>query len=1238
MKENFSLILICIFCLSVTVSRIASPIHFADTYIRPTSTATISCAPNMQTEFAPATNIKTAVAYTGAIITKPVNNVATINGLKKWSQPNTWANGAVPVAGDSVIIPMDAAVLLDQSVDVQAITIMGMLVVDITKPNIAISANNIIVMNDVGQTNKAYLQWGTPQAPYRGKGIITLKGNNTLQNIMGLGTKVLGAMNNGEIQLHGTVKKSWTQLGVTASVNTNSITLAEPTDWEKGDEIVISSTDFNMNQAEQRTITGVSDDKKTFTLNTALAYSHFGKLQNYTHGSNPNIKWEVDERAEVGLLSKSITIQGDESSVTSNFGGHVMIMATGKANISNVEFTRMGQRAILGRYPFHWHNITNGYGAGQYITNSSVHHTYNRAITVHATNDVSVTNNVAYDNLGHAYFFEDGNEENVTMTGNLGLVTRRPLGKYALLPSDTTNERNNSGPSTFWLTNPRNNVSGNHAAGSDGSGFWYSPFNNPNGIRYVSSYQPLNFAIPNGFIDNSVAHSSRHGIIIGAGIAANDKSELPNQNQGVNVPVNSKPTFKNLLLFKNALGLYSRTMSESSQESYYQNIIFADNRVGDASTWRTYYDSILWVVSSENYSNNYYYLNVGGDVTAAHIVYDGPVITTNSHFAGTTLAGQSMFDQWGANKKYTGHTFSNTTVEAGSYKINYRNSATDAVNPVWFLASVRDLDGKLTGRVGASITKNHPYLTLPSSIGVTGNGAITSMKYGYIEATGSDHLSVQEALANPSIPDRPNATFIRSDELGQYDDKSAIQGYPMTTFIDTLASRYMLQARIPARTRWNIYSMSANETIVVEFPNCPATLKVYTGNQVDSDPGGGTGFKEITKVANLLTLKTTDATVWTWENNTAYVKFKAPAGSNFTFDKIINSIFLCLYGNCADGVNNNLVVSDFDRLDTRGSLSRVSGTVNFSATPTYSSTLNGSNFYNVTNNGDATDGCVEYRLNMDMQSWVNVDTLAINVSGSTTSAVYIEDKSDDRSLLGLFSLRDGYQIFRLSGLPASKRDQVKAIIIRTCESSLNGAEDKRIYLSDIVLGTPPPIVLPVNLLTFTGKNTMHDGIQLNWATATETNNDYFEVQHSLNGIDFTKIGIVNGNGNSSQNINYNFIHSQPLNGNNYYRLQQFDKNGNTQLSPIILVNRALQANNVQVYFTGSSISYNITTSTNASATIQLHDVAGRQLQSKKLSLQTGSNNGNIPTSTLFSGAYFLSVTVNGETTVKHFFK
>jgi hypothetical protein len=99
--------------------------------------------------------------------------------------------------------------------------------------------------------------------------------------------------------------------------------------------------------------------------------------------------------------------------------------------------------------------------------------------------------------------------------------------------------------------------------------------------------------------------------------------------------------------------------------------------------------------------------------------------------------------------------------------------------------------------------------------------------------------------------------------------------------------------------------------------------------------------------------------------------------------------------------------------------------------------------------------------------------------------------------------------------------------------------------------------LPVKLIKFLASAESKTA-KLYWETASELNNDKFEVERSANGVDFSKIGEVEGNG-TAQNLNkYTFKDFAPKNGVNYYRLKQVDFNGNFEYSEIKYINFKLK--------------------------------------------------------------------------------
>ncbi len=104
---------------------------------------------------------------------------------------------------------------------------------------------------------------------------------------------------------------------------------------------------------------------------------------------------------------------------------------------------------------------------------------------------------------------------------------------------------------------------------------------------------------------------------------------------------------------------------------------------------------------------------------------------------------------------------------------------------------------------------------------------------------------------------------------------------------------------------------------------------------------------------------------------------------------------------------------------------------------------------------------------------------------------------------------------------------------------------------DGTLGTAG-LPLPVTWLYYEAQLNDRE-VVLRWSTAMEENNDYFAVEHSLDGVHFQTIGLVMGAGISRIARHYTFTHGSPAAGYNYYRLRQVDFDGRTEYTPVMAV-------------------------------------------------------------------------------------
>ncbi len=105
--------------------------------------------------------------------------------------------------------------------------------------------------------------------------------------------------------------------------------------------------------------------------------------------------------------------------------------------------------------------------------------------------------------------------------------------------------------------------------------------------------------------------------------------------------------------------------------------------------------------------------------------------------------------------------------------------------------------------------------------------------------------------------------------------------------------------------------------------------------------------------------------------------------------------------------------------------------------------------------------------------------------------------------------------------------------------------------NDITACVRQPVPLPINLLYFEAID-KREGIELRWATATETNNHYFTILKSADGKNYDALIRVMGAGNSNHQIKYVVADAQPVAGNNYYQLMQTDFDGKSTLSKVVV--------------------------------------------------------------------------------------
>ena len=204
---------------------------------------------------------------------------------------------------------------------------------------------------------------------------------------------------------------------------------------------------------------------------------------------------------------------------------------------------------------------------------------------------------------------------------------------------------------------------------------------------------------------------------------------------------------------------------------------------------------------------------------------------------------------------------------------------------------------------------------------------------------------------------------------------------------------------------------------------------------------------------------------------------------------------------------------------------------------------------------------------------------------------------------------------------------VTSMALRTSDGKLLvGTHGYAMWSTFLSLGVVP-ITLTEFKGTLQGKNAL-----LQWSTSAELNSKQFELQKSLDGIDFRKIATLPAAGYSSEQRQYSYLDREPLTEKNYYRLRSVDIDGQARLSNIVLIKPpGLQQdmlvmgnpfrNDIQVRFVRVP---------DTGGELRLLDMSGRLMAAQKFNAGQQQVRFMLPAGKLSKGIYILEALINGK--------
>lgn len=180
--------------------------------------------------------------------------------------------------------------------------------------------------------------------------------------------------------------------------------------------------------------------------------------------------------------------------------------------------------------------------------------------------------------------------------------------------------------------------------------------------------------------------------------------------------------------------------------------------------------------------------------------------------------------------------------------------------------------------------------------------------------------------------------------------------------------------------------------------------------------------------------------------------------------------------------------------------------------------------------------------------------------------------------------------------------------------------------------------LPVELTTFAA-TTHAKGVKLNWSTATEVNNYGFEIERNIIG-NWTKIGFVNGHGNSNSPKDYSFVDKSAIVGEVSYRLKQIDTDGAFEYSDVVTVTSTnlakyeLYQNHPNPFNPNTIISFSLLEVSIVKLTVY-NAIGQKVMELANEQMDVGFHKVNFDASNLSSGFYFYRLeTPNYSKTIK----
>lgn len=237
------------------------------------------------------------------------------NTTRLWSDPKSWPNGTVPVAGDDVHIESGWNVTFDmENSPVYGLVRVNGFLTFLPGANLTFNAKHIFI-------RAGELHIGTKENPHNATAIIKLHGEKdsaaiAYDNAVEVGNKVLANYN--VFRMFGMPRQNYTtKLLAEATKDQNEVTVEAGLDWVAGDRIVLLPTGYTRHMKDDVFISSYDNTTGKLKINSTLNHYHWGAAQSTAPDYNG-----IDTRGDVVLLTRNVKIVGED---IESWGGNILV-------------------------------------------------------------------------------------------------------------------------------------------------------------------------------------------------------------------------------------------------------------------------------------------------------------------------------------------------------------------------------------------------------------------------------------------------------------------------------------------------------------------------------------------------------------------------------------------------------------------------------------------------------------------------------------------------------------------------------------------------------------------------------------------------------------------------------------------------------------------------------------------------------------------------------------------------